>query len=670
MADLFISYSRQDRQGAERIARRLEAEGWSVWWDQDLVAGEAWNESIGAELKAARAVVVLWSAASWTSRWVQAEAHHALERNILAAARLDDIALAPPFNIIQAADVRKDGGLEALMEGVRRILATSQADATPAAPVRKRVPATALWRRPVVWAGGALAAVLIAGAAFLLLPRAAEPGASAPTKSSAAKNDAPPHAAVSPASIAVLPFEDLSPAGDQAYFSDGIAEEILNVLVRVNRLKVASRTSSFQFRNNKIGIPAIAKELGVRHILEGSVRRAGETVRITAQLIDAQTDTHLWSETYDRPLTTATVFAIQDEIANAIVERLTAAMSANAEPEGKISRTADTANVGAYDLYLKGRALFIARGSGNLKEAARVLGEAIAIDPKFARAWETLGAVYAVSRAWELVDRDYEAMALDAADKALALNADLSLPYAVRGNTMREFMAAHSEYRWEDSLANLDQAIARDPNDATAHLWRGLAFIALGYFDRAVQDMTRCLELDPAYGGCWRWMARAHLYAGRTDEALRTFERAVERGVPNLEALFPAVYAKRGNRAATLVALADTYSDQPRLIAPLYRALTDPTFSETERKEALTIVDAAPAGWLYEYETRLFLRDYDRIRPERNVDTLLWYREDAGFLKSEARKKLMRQYRFPEYWRKHGYPPQCRAVGADDSTCD
>jgi tetratricopeptide (TPR) repeat protein len=268
------------------------------------------------------------------------------------------------------------------------------------------------------------------------------------------------------------------------------------------------------------------------------------------------------------------------------------------------------------------------------------------------------------------VDRDYEAMALEAADKALALNPALSLPYAVRGNTMREFMAVHPKYTWDESLANLDKAIANDPNDATAFLWRGLALIALGYFDRAIQELARCSELDPAYGNCWRWMARAQLHAGRTDDALRSFELMLERGIPTVESLFAAVYAKRGNRAAALSVLAHAYSDQPRLIRPLYRALTDPAFSETERKQALAIVDAAPPGWFDEYSTRLILRDYDRIRPERNVDTWLWYREDAGFLKSEARKKLMRQYRLPEYWRKHGFPPQCRAVGPADFACD
>ena len=128
------------------------------------------------------------------------------------------------------------------------------------------------------------------------------------------------------ASIAVLAFSDLSAEGNQGYFSDGIAEEILNVLAHVNGLKVASRTSSFQFRKSDLGAPAIAQKLGVRHILEGSVRKAGDTVRITAQLIDASTDQHEWSQTFDRPLSTANLFAIQDEIAKSIVDHLAATM--------------------------------------------------------------------------------------------------------------------------------------------------------------------------------------------------------------------------------------------------------------------------------------------------------------------------------------------------------
>ena len=161
------------------------------------------------------------------------------------------------------------------------------------------------------------------------------------------------------ASVAVLAFSDLSAEGNQGYFSDGIAEEILNVLAHVNGLKVASRQSSFQFRKSDLGAPAIAQKLGVRHILEGSVRKAGDTVRITAQLIDASTDQHEWSQSFDRPLSTANLFAIQDEIAKSIVDHLAATMGSAADIAGPTARKADTADADAYDLYLKGHSLFM-----------------------------------------------------------------------------------------------------------------------------------------------------------------------------------------------------------------------------------------------------------------------------------------------------------------------
>jgi len=179
------------------------------------------------------------------------------------------------------------------------------------------------------------------------------------------------------ASIAVLAFSDLSAEGNQGYFSDGIAEEILTVLAHVNGLKVASRTSSFQFRKSELGAPAIAQTLGVRHILEGSARKAGDTVRVSAQLIDASTDQHEWSETFDRPLNTATLFAIQDEISKSIVDHLAATIGSAAEVGKPAARKADTADEDAYDLYLKGRSLFIARSAQNLIAAAGPLKAAV-----------------------------------------------------------------------------------------------------------------------------------------------------------------------------------------------------------------------------------------------------------------------------------------------------
>jgi TolB-like protein len=206
------------------------------------------------------------------------------------------------------------------------------------------------------------------------------------------------------ASIAVLAFSDLSAQGNQGYFSDGIAEEILNVLAHVNGLKVASRLSSFQFRKSELGAPAIAQKLGVRHILEGSVRKPGDTVRATAQLIDASTDQHEWSQSFDRALSMANLFAIQDEIAKSIVDHLAATMGSAAEVGKPATRKADTADEGAYDLYLKGRSLFIARTNENLPEAARILKVAVAKDTKFARAWEMLGAVLVTSKSWDVGD--------------------------------------------------------------------------------------------------------------------------------------------------------------------------------------------------------------------------------------------------------------------------
>lgn len=478
-----------------------------------------------------------------------------------------------------------------------------------------------------------------------------------------------PAVAISPASIAVLPFADLSPAGDQAYFSDGIAEEILNVLAHTEGLKVASRTSAFQFRKSNIGIPAIAKALSVRHILEGSVRRAGDTVRITAQLIDAQGDVHLWSQTYDRPLTTATIFAIQDEIAKAIVGQLASSIGGTAAPRETIK--SDTDNLDAYDLYLKGRNLFINRNAERLGEAARILKQAIAKDAKFARAWEMLAAVYAVSAAWGLTqEQDYRALSIETADKALSLNPDLSMPYAVRGVAQRNLIPRGGKASWDDSLASSSQAIARDPKNATAIFWRGISYEVLGYFDLALADMKRCLEIDPAYEICHRFNATVHVLAGRIDEGVRGYEKGLEAAYLNNESMFASVYAARGDRATALALLVLAYPKNPQWVRPIFRSLFDPTFDEADRKQAIALVSATSSPEEDQVGARFILRDFAGMPTIDDQNPVWWYRFDAAFLKSEARKKLIRQWRLPEYWRKHGFPPQCRAVGTEDFVCD
>ncbi|MFB3077632.1 MAG: hypothetical protein ACE1Y4_06455, partial [Lysobacterales bacterium] len=219
-------------------------------------------------------------------------------------------------------------------------------------------------------------------------------------------------------SIAVLAFTDLSPAGDQEYFSDGISEQLLNVLVKVEGLRVASRTSSFAFKGKDISIPGIAKALNVDHVLEGSVRKAGNTIRITAQLIDVRTDSHLWSETYDREL--ADIFAIQDEISGQIVQALKVALGAG-EQEAMAHAQKPTENLEAYELYLRGRYFWQRRGEDNIRHAIDLFEQATKLDPQFARAWSSLAAAHITLPTYSdaPVDEHYS-QAVSVAQKALS----------------------------------------------------------------------------------------------------------------------------------------------------------------------------------------------------------------------------------------------------------
>jgi TolB-like protein len=362
------------------------------------------------------------------------------------------------------------------------------------------------------------------------------------------------------ASIAVLAFTDLSAEGNQGYFSDGIAEEILNVLAHIKGLKVASRTSSFQFRKSDLSVPAIAQKLGVRHILEGSVRKAGDTVRVSAQLIDASADQHEWSETFDRPLSTANLFAIQDDIAKSIVEHLAETIGSGADIAKPKERQADTADEDAYDLYLKGRSLFIDRSKQNLIAAAGLLKAAVAKDPKFARAWEMLGAVLVNGKYWGVGDESDHQAGSDAVDMALRLDPNLSLAYAVRGEVQLDPIPSRGAVGWEDSSESFSRAIEHDGANATAYSWRGANYAALGYLDRAIQDYQRCLDIDPAYELCRRHIAFLYLFLGRTDDALRAYEIGLENGyIAGATAVLAPAAAARGDRLGALSMLAQQF---------------------------------------------------------------------------------------------------------------
>ena len=513
---------------------------------------------------------------------------------------------------------------------------------------------------------------------FARAPQAREPAvATAPARQSSAAPAASTSSATAiPAkSIAVLAFRDLSPQHDKGYFSDGIAEELLNALARVRDLKVAGRTSSFRFKGQNESLRTIGNVLGVANVLEGSVRTQGDKVRITAQLVRTRDGFQLWSQAYDGSL--KDVFAVQEKIARNITSQLQVVLSGR-QSEQLVD--VGTTNPQAYTLYLQATATFNRRDGAHFDEAMEQLRQAVALDPKFARAWSRMATLQAV-RSNYVAGQFQESMraAERYARKAISLDASLAEPHAALAMALtdqRQFRAARPE---------MAKALALEPNDVTTNFWHGVMLQMLGYRQRATAALDRALQLDPLLPNALLWRAGIHIADGELDVAARQLQRAAEGGLSFVGLSASRVDMARGQRAAATRSLgkALTYFTQgfPPAAAGVFARVC--TGDASARPAAMDLIDhyvstrpkvlAAIVPYVL-----LCAGDSERaftlaeLAPTNN-DALLLSRLFAdqwpGALRTPAFAQFARKSGLAAYWDEFGPPDFCRKFESDKYVC-
>ncbi len=324
-------------------------------------------------------------------------------------------------------------------------------------------------------------------------------------------------------SIAVLPFADMSPQKDQEYFSDGMAEEILNALAQVDGLRVIGRSSSFSFKGKYEDLRVIGQKLGVANLLEGSLRKAGGRIRITAQLIESSGGSHLWSQVYDRDL--ADVFAVQDEIAGAVVAALKVKLLGERKPDARERRTA---NLEVYNQYLLGRQFFNRSNPEGTRRAVKAFEQALALDPTYAPAWAGLAQASFFAARWlggtvvEVTEAQERALA--AAEKAIALAPEFADGYAARGRVRSTL-----KRNWKGGQADMERALALNPSDViTLSAFANDVLLPVGQLAQAVAVARKSTVLDPLDAGSWGVLGLTLYYAGQIDEGRNALTRALE----------------------------------------------------------------------------------------------------------------------------------------------
>jgi TolB-like protein/tetratricopeptide (TPR) repeat protein len=515
MADVFVSYSRRDRARVAPLVAAIESMGWSVWWDPEIAPGQEFDRLIDAELAAASAVLVVWSKDSVESRWVRGEAREAADRGILVPVRFDDACLPIDVRVLHTIDL--DGAnIDARSPQVQDML---------------RALGVLVARR-----GGAAPSPTSASHASMPLdpPQVPVPG---PER----------------IGICALPFANLGGDPEQAYFSDGITEDIITELSRWRMLAVRSRAASFRYRGTAVDMQRVARELDVRFIVEGSVRRMGGRVRIAVQLIDAETGAHVWAEKFDRDLDE--LFAVQDQAVRRIVGTLVGRIqAADCERAGR----KPPASLAAYECVLRGNALPWSDAAGSA-EATRLFEQAIELDPGYGLAHALLAAMR-YSR-WRDGPGDSDAPLVEAyelAQRAVELDPNESTCFSILALVCRLRRA------WELSLRYMRRAVELNPNNQSNAADMGLVLVHAGETEEALQWLQRAREIDPYFDQYWYWHAFgvAYFLAHRYDEALAMLDQATTRYY-RIDVYRAACHARLGNQEPARRAVAECLALKP-----------------------------------------------------------------------------------------------------------
>ena len=431
MSDVFVSYARSNEEQAKQAEQALRDAGYRVWRDAELPAHRTYAEVIEERLKEANSVVVLWSTEAAKSQWVRAEADAARELGKLVQASLDGTVPPIPFNQVQCADLKDwsgdsdHSGWQKVKSSVAALAGQREAEAPPKAARRQQK-----------------------------------------------------------TSVCVLPFANMSGDVEQEYFSDGISEDITTDLSKVSALAVTARNTAFTFKGTAVDVPTIAKKLGVSHVLEGSVRKAGNRVRITAQLIDGATGDHVWADRYDRDLDD--IFAIQDELSKAIVE----ALKVNLLPkEEEAIGYRCTCNADAYDLYLMARNYWVTGNHGDRTREQRVerlCKRAVEIDPEYATAW-ALMAIAQSNLRYGFGERGDGGMA--AARRALELDPEIAEAYCVTSRDLRE------QGRGKEAFEEIEMGLRLNPDSWEVNKWAGFMHLQLHHLEDAAAHYEKAVSV-------------------------------------------------------------------------------------------------------------------------------------------------------------------------------